>query len=162
MVNNDMVFKSHTLYILNVVSNFVATMRQLIIIGTLLTNLISCDIKDDSESFIIEDITKYNDQISQWRTNAESWTVDPVLITRELFRFDDLERKTIIEFENEAVDKVTVTLTQEGLSDDSVDGEKRIIDFEKVNGLWTIKQIRLGFKCWQNRGHTNYSGQPCS
>ncbi|GIL23867.1 MAG: hypothetical protein BroJett042_23800 [Bacteroidota bacterium] len=137
-------------------------MRQLIIIGTLLTVLLSCDNKDDLKSFITEDIKKYNDRITEWRTSGEIRTTDPILITRELFRYDDPERKTIIDFESKTVDRVTVTLTQEGLSDDSVDGEKRIIEFEKVNNSWTIKQIRLGFKCWKSRGHTNYSGQPCS
>ncbi len=138
------------------------TMRQLILIGTLLAGLLSCDNKDDLESFITEDIKKYNDRITEWRTKGEIWTADPILITRELFRYDDPERKTIIDFESRTADRVTVTLTQEGLSDDSVDGEKRIIEFEKVNDSWTIKQIRLGFKCWKSRGHTNYSGHPCS
>lgn len=127
-----------------------------------MTVLLSCDNKDDLKSFITEDIKKYNDRITEWRTSGEIRTTDPILITRELFRYDDPERKTIIDFESKTVDRVTVTLTQEGLSDDSVDGEKRIIEFEKVNNSWTIKQIRLGFKCWKSRGHTNYSGQPCS
>ncbi len=138
------------------------TMRHLIIIGTLLTILLSCDNGDDLDSFITEDIKKYNDSITESRAKGQAWTADPILITRELFRSDDPERKTIIDFESATVDKVKVTLTQEKLSDDSVDGEKRIIDFEKVNDSWTIRQIRLGFKCWKSRGHTNYSGHLCS
>ena len=66
-------------------------MKQLIIIGTILTSLLSCDNKDDLDSFISEDITKYNDRIAEWRMKGEIWTFDPILITRELFRSDDIE-----------------------------------------------------------------------
>ncbi len=127
-----------------------------------MTSLVSCSNHDDLESFIIEDTKKYNHRIKEWTTKEQNFIADPILITRELFRSDDPERKTMIEFESKTVDQATVTITQEGLSDDSVDGEKRIIEFEKGNGLWTIKQIRLGFKCWKSRGHTNYSGDICS
>jgi hypothetical protein len=137
-------------------------MRQLTIIGTLLIILFSCGNQDDLESFIIVDTRKYNNRIEEWRTAGQTWADDPILITRELFRIDGSERKTTIDFESSTVDRATVTLTQEGLSDDSVDGEKRIIEFEKVNDSWTIKQIRVGVKCWKSRGHTNYSGHPCS
>jgi len=137
-------------------------MRQLTTIVTLLTSLACCGIPDDLDSFILEDTNRYNDRIGDWKANREKWLGDPILITRELFRSDDPERKTIINLESKAIDRATVTLTQEGLSDDSVDGEKRIIEFQKGNGFWTIKQIRLGFKCWKSRGHTNYSGDPCS
>jgi hypothetical protein len=68
----------------------------------------------------------------------------------------------IIGLDGKSKNEITITLTHEGLEDDSVDGEKRIIEFEKINDLWTIKSIRLGFKCWKSRGHTNYSGDLCS
>jgi hypothetical protein len=161
-VGQDAASERHHCRNTNVAGNFVMTMRHLIIIGTLLTILLSCDNGDDLDSFITEDTKKYNDSITEWRAKGQAWTADPILITRELFRSDDPERKIIIDFESSTVDKVKVTLTQEKLSDDSVDGEKRIIDFEKVNDSWTIRQIRLGFKCWKRRGHTNYSGHLCS
>lgn len=126
-----------------------------------MTVLASCDNQDDLDSFILEDVNKYNTTITDWTIKGEKWSDDPISITRELFRSGDPERKTVIDFMSETVDKATVTLIQEGLGDDSIDGEKRIIDFEKANGTWTIKQIRLGFKCWENRGHRNYSGHGC-
>jgi hypothetical protein len=136
-------------------------MKQLIIIAILLTTLLSCD-NDDTDSFINEDIKNYNDRISNGHLNKEQWTVDPILIVRELFKSDDFERKIIIDFEGKSKDEIVITLTREGLEDDSVDGEKRIIEFEKENNLWTIRTIKLGFKCWKSRGHTNYSGDLCS
>jgi len=123
----------------------------------------SCTHSDDIDSFVTMDVTAYNEKINEWTSTKQSFVIDPLLITRELFRNDDFERRTIIEFQSEHQDQVTVTLTQEGLSDDAVEGEKRIIKFKRTNGTWVIEQIRLGFKCWESRGgHTNYSGIPCS
>ncbi|GHN00420.1 hypothetical protein WSM22_19090 [Cytophagales bacterium WSM2-2] len=120
----------------------------------------SCN-RDNVDSFIVEDPQAYNDQIAGWYAEGKSWTNDPILIARELFRPDGPDRKTIIDFEPGENDAATITLTREGLSDDSVGGEMRIIELEKAGGTWTIKKIRLGFKCWDGRGHQNYSGQPC-
>jgi hypothetical protein len=107
---------------------------------------------------------KYNDTIAGWRNQGEKFADDPIVITRELFCIDDdPERKTTIDFDHKGSDRAIITLTQEGLSDDAVYGEKRIIDFEKTAGAWIIKHIRLGFKCPAARGsHANYSGHLCS
>jgi hypothetical protein len=56
-------------------------MKQLILIGTLLTILLSCNNQDDLDSFISVDIKKYNDRIEEWKTKKERWTDDPILIT---------------------------------------------------------------------------------
>jgi hypothetical protein len=136
-------------------------MRQLL--GIFLTILASCDsASDDTASFINEDTKEYNQRIINGYLNKEQWTVDPILIVRELFKSDDFERKVTIALDGKSKDEVTITLTREELEDDSVNGEKRIIDFKRVDGSWTIKQMRIGFKCWKSRGHTNYSGDLCS
>lgn len=137
-------------------------MRPFLLQGVLLISFLSCSNKDDIESFMDVDVTKYNARISEWKATGEINTSDPILITRELFRYDDPERKTIIDFETKTFDNVRITLTQEGLSDDSAYGEKRIIDLQQVNNNWIIQRIRLGFKCQKNRGHTNYSGYLCN
>lgn len=138
-------------------------MKRLFYISTLFAICTACRNNDDVDSFVQVEAKEYNSRIAEWTTQREAWTTDPVLITRKLFNNEgDPERKTVIDFESQANDKVRVTLTQEGLSDDSVYGEKRIIDFELINGVWTITQIRLGFRCSKSRGHTNYSGYLCS
>jgi hypothetical protein len=140
------------------------TMRYLTIIGILLIIISSCDITgDDLKSFINKNPKELNDRITKAKLNGESWTNDPLLIVRELFHSEDFERKTIIDIESQSNNKVTITLTEELLGDDSVYGEKRIIEFKKDHDLWTILSLRLGFKCQEHRGgHTNYSGYSCS
>ncbi len=62
---------------------------------------------------------------------------------------------------NDEVDQ-RLKVTQEGLLDDSVAGEKRIFEFKYINNTWTIASLKLGFKCYESRGgHTNYSGGMC-
>ena len=84
------------------------------------------------------------------------------MIVRQLFRGDEPERRTSIGLETTGVDKVTVVLTQEGLADDSVYAEKRLVRFEKTDGIWKIVDVRVGFRCQKNRGHDNYSGERCT
>ena len=136
-------------------------MRYIIAVVVLL-NQFACSTRDNLDSFSVVDTKEYNDRIALATSTGEHWANDPILITRELFRSDGYERKIIIDFESSAAHKATITLTQEDLNDDSVDGEKRIIEFEKVNSTWSIKEIRVGVKCWESRGHADYSGEPCS
>src|SRR5688500_12338167 len=137
-------------------------MRQLIIIGTAFISY-SCHFNgDDRDSFITEDPKSYNERIMKGKLDSQQWADDPVLIVRELFRSGDFERKIIIDVDGKSKDEVTITFTREGLEDDSVNGEKRILEYKKINDVWTIESIRLGFKCWKERGHTNYSGNLCS
>jgi hypothetical protein len=139
-------------------------MRHFTIIGILLIIISSCDNRgDDLKSFIDKNPKELNDRITKAKLNGESWTDDPILIVRELFLSEDCERKTIIDIESQSNYMVTITLTEELLDDDSVYGEKRIVEFKKVHDLWTILSLRLGFKCRESRGgHTNYSGNSCS
>src|SRR5687767_4041957 len=115
------------------------TMKYLLPVATFLMTAISCSNTDDLASFINEDPKKYNDKIQEWSAGGEHWTNDPLIITRELFRSADFERRVILAIKGQTKDKVTVTITREGLEDDSVDGEMSIIEFERTNNLWTIQ-----------------------
>lgn len=139
-------------------------MRQFKLCNVILViTICSCASKDDLKTFVNEDTKVFNDKINKGIADSEGWVRDPILIVSKLFRGDDPVRKLVIDLESDSVDKLTITLIQEGLSDDSVDGEKRIIEFRKVDSNWKIESIKLGFKCWEHRGgHTNYSGDLCS
>lgn len=118
--------------------------------------------QDDVESFLTRSPDKFNDEINSGRSGQQDWAKDPILISYRLFVADPANGKIIVECENESVDDVVVTVTEEGPGDDSINGEKRIVRFRRTGTDWNIIEIKLGFKCWKSRGHTNYSGQPCS
>jgi hypothetical protein len=57
----------------------------------------------------------------------------------------------------------TVLIAYENLLDDSVSGVKYKIDLKKnENGTWNIESVGKAVKCWEGRGHTDYSAKPCS
>jgi hypothetical protein len=129
--------------------------------------LLACDNKDDIDSFLILDVAEYNDKIIKGRQDNQQWVETPYLIINQLFgpRYNSEGHQTFIleQYENDNDNSLTVIVTQEGLLDDSVAGEKRILEFKFENEVWTIIKMTLGMKCHEYRGgHTNYSGDVCS
>src|SRR5450755_5063237 len=127
--------------------------------------LSACNPSDDIDSFKEEDISSYNHQINAGRIKQEPWTETPISILNKLlppvYRSEG-NGYYKIEIQKNSIDSFTVIVTQEGLLDDSVYGEKRLISFVQNNGVWIIKRVRVGFKCQNGRGHKNYSGNVCS
>ncbi|GAA0189319.1 hypothetical protein GCM10009122_49380 [Fulvivirga kasyanovii] len=134
------------------------------IICSIIIIFASCSNKDHLSSFIDEDHIVFNEKITKAAEDHLDWVYDPVSIVRTLFPFHKTEGKSrlIIEQVMDSQDFTTIILTHEGILDDSVSGEKRIIELKRINGQWKIISIKLGFKCWENRGHTYYSGELCS
>ncbi len=132
----------------------------------LLLLLSACSNNGDShDSFMVEDATKYNNQILTALQHNEPWAQTPFLIVGELFGpAYQTEGIAGYAFEQTEIadDVVRVVVTQEGLLDDSVYGEKRIIEFRYKVDRWVIEDIKLGFKCQRNRGHQNYAGELCN
>jgi len=54
-----------------------------------------------------------------------------------------------------------VTLIQDGFLDDSVAGEKNVMILKLENGVLKIISIKQNYKCWEGRGHTNWSAEYC-
>jgi hypothetical protein len=126
--------------------------------------LVACDSKDDIESFINLDAAELNQKIKEGSEQKEGWTETPLLIVNQLFGpvYNSEGHQTFIFEQYESDSSLTVIVASEGLLDDSVAGEKRIIKFKYINDQWTIEGIKLGFKCYEFRGgHVNYSGQVC-
>lgn len=124
--------------------------------------VISCSSKDDLSSFKSENTEFHNQRINTGIVNQEHWVNDPVLITHKLFTYYETPNYMNLQLQKIAQDTVIVTYTIEGPYDDSVEGEKRIIKFIKINSIWSIDEIKVGYKCWDYRGgHTNYSDLPC-
>ncbi len=55
-----------------------------------------------------------------------------------------------------------ITLIHEGLEDDSQRATKIVMLVEQSNKKWVVKEIKTNRKCWDGRGHTNWSTEWCS
>lgn len=156
---------SHKVYTNPLADIYQYEMKQKISLFIILLLLSSCGSQDDFSSFIPEDIDKYNNQIFSAIEIKEAWATTPYLIVGKLFGPQYLTEGNAgfaLEQDEISNEHVKVIVTQEGLLDDSVYGEKRIIEFKYKSNIWTIDKIKLGFKCHLKRGQQNYSGEPCS
>ena len=59
-------------------------------------------------------------------------------------------------------DRLTVTVIDDGLLDDSVRGEKIQVELQVgSDGVWKVLSYARTWRCWDNRGHTDFSEAPC-
>ena len=55
----------------------------------------------------------------------------------------------------------TVTVTLDGLADDSIRGERWELSFTPEGSTYRLSQARWAQRCRPGRGHTTYSAEPC-
>jgi PBP1b-binding outer membrane lipoprotein LpoB len=106
--------------------------------------------------------------------------IDPTEFNKKIENRTDIKTaKELIEIyynypENEGVPNLTfdsrkmkngfeeITLIHEGLEDDSQRATKIVMLVEQSNKKWVVKEIKTNRKCWDGRGHTNWSTEWCS
>ena len=54
-----------------------------------------------------------------------------------------------------------VTLIHDNQMDDSVKGEKFIMELAKSEGQWNVLSIKKNWKCYEGRGHTDWGTAFC-
>jgi hypothetical protein len=57
--------------------------------------------------------------------------------------------------------EVRVTLTEDGLPDDSIRAVRWVLVFERASRKWEAKSARRLQRCQPGRGHQKFSPQPC-
>jgi hypothetical protein len=111
------------------------------------------------------DIGNFNKTVQMARENNEEWASDPVMVSLLFTEAMDSKTQTIVRNYPSAESRsaATVLIAYENLLDDSVSGVKYKIDLKKnENGTWNIESVGKAVKCWEGRGHTDYSAKPCS
>lgn len=105
--------------------------------------------------------------------------IDPTEFNSKLLQRTDIKNsKELIKFhynfpENEAIPKLTfrnrkidngleeVELIHDRQEDDSQRATKIIMIVELKDKIWSVKKIKTNRKCWEGRGHTNWSSEWC-
>ena len=57
---------------------------------------------------------------------------------------------------------IVVTLIHDNLLDDSVKGVKYLLELKKVTDKWTVISLKKNWKCWNDRGHTDWGIEFCN
>jgi LysM repeat protein len=108
-----------------------------------------------------------NQKIALAAKRGEAWVKDPLQVALHCVE-PDLETADTWESQ-----KMQITLRRDGaqvriildktqLADDSIGANKDVLLLHKqAEGFWQIDRHQYGWRCWEDRGHTNYSCVPC-
>jgi hypothetical protein len=94
----------------------------------------------------------------------EPWERSPALVAAEFLRLDEAEAaRTTIEVDAgpEAGGPALVTVTLEGLLDDSVRARRFVLDLARDGEAWRLERATWTQRCVPGRGHDAFSPQPC-
>jgi hypothetical protein len=139
--------------------------RSLRVALFLLVAIGGCAEVDESSGFASKSPASYNQQITLGRRQQQAWTATPWRIMQHLLGPESNEESYTFDFQQviHADSSRTVTVTQEHLPDDAVYGERTILTFVREENGWVVKAVKVGYKCQQDRGHSDfYSGTWCN
>jgi hypothetical protein len=94
----------------------------------------------------------------------ESWERSPVLLAGEFLRLDRRQAtRTFMEAETpgEGTEAATVTVTLEGLLDDSIAAERFQLGLVRDGEAWKLDTAAWAQRCAPGRGHEDFSAEPC-
>lgn len=111
------------------------------------------------------DIDYFNLLIDKSFAREECWVKSATLVALKFVgEFEDASSRVIeiVQKSPEESDAIMVTITDEGLADDSLRSEryKLILNRDK-NEIWRIVHAFKSWACWTGRGHQEYSTEKC-
>jgi hypothetical protein len=112
------------------------------------------------------DYGPHNIAIAKAATAGEAWVKEPAqIIARTYGGFSEMRSKTV-EFAALTADEpdiLTVTITSDGLMDDSVRGEKFHLELKAdKQGVWKFTSASKSWRCQPGRGSQNFTTIKCS
>ena len=119
----------------------------------------------DEIDYEVIDHGNFNKTVPIAWENKEEWPADPVMVSLLFTGVPDSKTQTITRTYDSAESRnsATVFIANEKLMDDSVIGVKYKLELKRnEKGIWVIKSAGKAVKCWEGRGHADYSAEPCS
>jgi hypothetical protein len=110
------------------------------------------------------DISKFQQLLSKSAEKNEIWTNDPLQISLRFLRLFEGKIQQITRRHNsaESARRAEVTVIEEGYLDDAIRGARYEFILEKdVKHRWQLISAKKAWRCWPNRGHDDFSKQPC-
>ena len=112
------------------------------------------------EEFIRIDATNLNYQLAQTTNPMSAKEVMRLYYPQEVASQEGNEKITIQEKTLESGNTL-LTLIHDNFMDDSLKGEKHVMELQKENNKWRIVSIKKNWKCWEGRGHTDWGIENC-
>lgn len=112
------------------------------------------------EEFIMIDHAELNYTLAQTTTSMSGKEVMKLYYPHEV---ESQEGNEIITIQEKALENgnIIVTLIHDNFLDDSLKGEKHVMELQLKNNKWSIVTLKKNWKCWEGRGHTNWGVEPC-
>jgi hypothetical protein len=112
------------------------------------------------------DVTVFNTYVDEVDAG---WTRSPLRMALEFLALgdpSDPDSGALITMAEERASpeggtEATVIVTMQGLHDDSVQGIRYTLEFQKQESGWILMSAVWGQRCAQRRGHQDYTVEPC-
>jgi hypothetical protein len=105
---------------------------------------------------------EFNAMVARAASKGESWARSAILVALKLVGEEIECSSRVIEVKSppEEFASATITITDQGLLDDSVKGYKYRLRLEKrPDRTWRITEALKAWNCY--RGHKDFSTEPC-
>lgn len=119
--------------------------------------------KNKNEKFKQLEVSEINSKISQSDSK-----LSPISIMRMYYPYD-LGMEEGSKFEKVFIiskflvnGNIEVTLIHDYLADDSVKGEKFIMELKRKGESWIVVTLKTNWTCYDGRGHTNWGIKNCT
>lgn len=89
------------------------------------------------------------------------YTATPVDIALDYVKLKDEKSNCNIQVNKLDGSNIEVVIKHDFNDDDSVRGDYFRICLNDKSGKWYITSAEIAWKCWDDRGHSNYSNVPC-
>jgi hypothetical protein len=98
-------------------------------------------------------------------TIEAAWRRSPLLTVVEFLALEEPEASTtslVLRQTPERFDDAVVTATTDGLLDDSVRGQRYVLELERQDGVWRLLSARVAWRCQAGRGQQDFAPELCS
>ncbi len=106
-------------------------------------------------------VEDFNDYLAEYDEYARS----PVIAATEFLRLDRTTgaatTSVVAEATAEGSGPTTVTVTLDGLPDDSVRAQRYVLVLGPDGDNWKLTSAVTAQRCWPGRGHQTFSTEPC-
>ena len=112
-------------------------------------------------------VGKFNQNSYQSFLHKQMWTTDMLQVALKIPGTSLNECKSVIieilKPSAEESETSVILITLDGLMDDSVRAKKYKLNMKRrEEGWWEVSQAKQAQSCWPQRGHQEFSGDPCN